>query len=160
MRATEKGPAAERAVLLLIIQNSTCCVYSTGSSARIGVHVGQLKFHGFARILWYGFGRLARLIPVAADAPVVEAVPPLGEGAAHGTLGVLRLGRLLARHHVPAGAAGGSHHVQRAAAAAHRTHDFALKGNCRFVRHLPISHRCTMLNDTVPVETSSGFYFG
>ena len=61
--------------------------------------------------------------PVAADAPVVEAVPPLGEGAAHGTLGVLRLGRLLARHHVPAGAAGGSHHVQRAAAAAHRTHD-------------------------------------
>ena len=73
--------------------------------------------------------------PVAADAPVVEAVPPLGEGAAHGTLGVLRLGRLLARHHVPAAAAGGSHHVQRAAAAAHRTHDFALKENCSSVRH-------------------------
>ena len=124
MSATKKGPAAERAVyLLLIIQNSTCCVHSTGSSARIGVPEGQLKFHGFARILSYGFGQLARLIPVAAYAPVVEAVPPLGEGAAHGTLGVLRLGRLLARHHVPAGAAGGSHHVQWAAAAAHRTHD-------------------------------------
>ena len=94
--------------------------------------------------------------PVAAYAAVVEAVPPLGEGAAHGTLGVLRLGRLLARHHVPAGAAaGGSHHVQRAAAAAHRTHDFALKGNCRFVRHLPTSHRCTMLNFTVTVKTYS-----
>ena len=122
MRATKKGPAAERVVDFSSFR--TAPVYFSTDQ------VQELTFLKVIKISWFCphyivqfWPALSLASPVAADAPVVEAVPPLGEGAAHGTLGVLRLGRLLARHHVPAGAAGGSHHVQRAAAAAHRTHD-------------------------------------
>ena len=107
-------------------------------------------------------------LPVATDASVVEAVPPLREGAANGTLGVLRLGRLLHHHQVPSGGGGGGGNapavggdlVQRtAAAAAHWTHGFGGRGKeftlkwkfevvvafwyrCRIMQNYPVCTPC------------------